>query len=90
MRLTDISLTSSCTSFDPAISGVLASLIILIRSVPAIYEKYNQNGQRRAYDEWTLSEQMRLDTAGGGIEKLMEDHYKTFIVRLYSTLCFQW
>ncbi|TFL03517.1 glycoside hydrolase superfamily [Pterulicium gracile] len=31
------------------------------------------------YDEWTLSEQMRLDTAGGGIEKLMEDHYKTFI-----------
>jgi glucan 1,3-beta-glucosidase len=41
---------------------------------PALYQKYFPN----AVDEWTLSEQMRADTAGGGINQL-EDHYKTFI-----------
>jgi hypothetical protein len=43
---------------------------------PALFEKYPG-----AIDEWTLSEAMRLDTAGGGINQL-EDHYNTFIVSL--------
>lgn len=53
--------------------------------VPALYEKYQNvstlpGGQ--AVDEWTLSIAMRNDTSpGGGIQQL-EDHYKTFIVRL--------
>ncbi|KAJ3516720.1 hypothetical protein NLJ89_g941 [Agrocybe chaxingu] len=44
---------------------------------PALYEKY-LNNPTPAVDEWTLSEAMRADTAGGGINQL-EDHYKTFI-----------
>ncbi|KAL5490260.1 hypothetical protein ACEPAI_5093 [Sanghuangporus weigelae] len=46
-------------------------------SVPALYEPY-ANGSISAVDEWTLSENMRADTANGGINQL-EDHYKTFI-----------
>ncbi|TDL27295.1 glycoside hydrolase family 5 protein [Rickenella mellea] len=44
---------------------------------PAIYQKYS-NGNPPAVDEWTLSQAMRADAAGGGINQL-EDHYKTFI-----------
>ncbi|KAL0061434.1 hypothetical protein AAF712_011728 [Marasmius tenuissimus] len=40
---------------------------------PKFFEKYPN-----AVDEWTLSEAMRADTAGGGLAQL-EDHYKTFI-----------
>ena len=47
---------------------------------PALYQKYPG-----AVDEWTLSENMRSDTAGGGISQL-EDHYKTFIVSFFSIL----
>lgn len=43
---------------------------------PALYQKYPT-----AIDEWTLSELMTADTPGGGLEQL-EEHYKTFIVRL--------
>ncbi|KAG9009474.1 hypothetical protein FRB94_014241 [Tulasnella sp. JGI-2019a] len=45
--------------------------------VPALYEKY-QNISVPAIDEWTLSEAMAADTAGGGLGQL-ETHYKTFI-----------
>ncbi|KAF9449843.1 glycoside hydrolase family 5 protein [Macrolepiota fuliginosa MF-IS2] len=48
-----------------------------IFSVPALFEKYTNN-QPPAVDEWTLSQAMQADTAGGGINQL-EDHYKTFI-----------
>jgi glucan 1,3-beta-glucosidase len=44
---------------------------------PALYEKY-ATATPQAVDEWTLSQAMRADTAGGGINQL-EDHYKTFI-----------
>ena len=44
---------------------------------PAMYEPFFPN----AVDEWTLSQNMRADTARGGIQQL-EDHYKTFIVRV--------
>jgi glucan 1,3-beta-glucosidase len=47
---------------------------------PALFEKYNTGGEAVAVDEWTLSELMASDTAGGGLETLMEEHYKTFIV----------
>ena len=47
-------------------------------SVPALYEPY-VNASTSAVDEWTLSENMRSDTANGGISQL-ENHYKTFIV----------
>lgn len=51
-------------------------------SVPALYEKY-LTASTVAVDEWTLSENMRADTANGGISQL-EDHYKTFIVSIYA------
>jgi glucan 1,3-beta-glucosidase len=51
---------------------------------PALFEKYNSGGQALAVDEWTLSELMASDTAGGGLQTLMEEHYKTFIVSPYS------
>ncbi|KII89223.1 glycoside hydrolase family 5 protein, partial [Plicaturopsis crispa FD-325 SS-3] len=44
---------------------------------PALYQKY-VNNTTPAVDEWTLSENMAADTAGGGLNQL-EDHYKTFI-----------
>ncbi len=47
-------------------------------SAPALYEKY-ANGNPPAVDEWTLSQNMAADTAGGGLSQL-ENHYKTFIV----------
>ncbi|CAE6463281.1 unnamed protein product [Rhizoctonia solani] len=46
---------------------------------PALYERCNTGGQTVAVDEWTLSECMAKDTANGGLEGLMEEHYKTFI-----------
>lgn len=48
-------------------------------SSPALYEKY-LTAPNPAVDEWTLSENMAADTAGGGLAQ-MEEHYKTFIVR---------
>jgi len=47
-------------------------------STPALYEKYSDNTQPPV-DEWTLSQAMAVDTAGGGLNQL-EDHYSTFIV----------
>ncbi|KAI0934247.1 hypothetical protein AcV5_006153 [Taiwanofungus camphoratus] len=44
---------------------------------PALFEKY-VNSSTPAVDEWTLSEAMAADSAGGGLGQL-EDHYKTFI-----------
>ncbi|KAF8914474.1 putative ectomycorrhiza-upregulated exo-beta-1,3-glucanase GH5 [Mucidula mucida] len=41
---------------------------------PALFQKYPD-----ATDEWTLSEAMAADTAGGGLNQL-EEHYKTFII----------
>lgn len=52
----------------------------VIDSSPALYEPY-VNSTIPAVDEWTLSENMRNDTANGGISQL-ENHYKTFIVRV--------
>ncbi|KAH7909262.1 exo-beta-1,3-glucanase [Hygrophoropsis aurantiaca] len=44
---------------------------------PALFEKY-LNSTPIAVDEWTLSECMAADSAGGGLGQL-EEHYKTFI-----------
>lgn len=46
---------------------------------PALYDKYKASGTLDS-SEWTLVEAMRADTAGGGIQQLV-DHYATFIVR---------
>jgi hypothetical protein len=43
---------------------------------PALFQKYNGPN-----DEWALSEAMRADAAGGGIDQI-EEHYKTFIVSI--------
>ena len=63
---------------DIAISSVnLGGWFVLEPFIsPALFEKYPT-----AIDEWTLSEAMRADTAGGGIDQL-EQHYDTFIVSL--------
>ena len=45
---------------------------------PALFQKYPD-----AIDEWSLSELMAADTASGGLGQL-EDHYKTFIVILFT------
>jgi glucan 1,3-beta-glucosidase len=60
------------------ISGVnLGGWLVLEPFItPALYQKYPT-----AVDEWTLSTAMAADTAGGGLAQL-EEHYKTFIVRL--------
>ncbi|KAF9228587.1 glycoside hydrolase family 5 protein [Gyrodon lividus] len=52
-------------------------LLICWHSAPALYEKY-QTTTPQAVDEWTLSEAMAADTAGGGLSQL-ETHYQTFI-----------
>ncbi|KIJ69590.1 glycoside hydrolase family 5 protein [Hydnomerulius pinastri MD-312] len=44
---------------------------------PALFEKYS-NSNPQPVDEWTLSEAMAADTAGGGLGQL-ETHYKTFV-----------
>jgi len=51
-------------------------------SAPALYEKY-ANNPVPPVDEWALSLAMRADTTGGGINQL-EEHYKTFIVSIFS------
>ena len=60
--------------------------------VPALYEKYQNVTPNpaipggRAVDEWSLSVAMLNDTSeGGGIQQL-EEHYRTFIVRLPSPI----
>jgi len=45
--------------------------------IPSLYEQY-MKAATPAVDEWTLSVNMRADSARGGIQQ-MEDHYKTFI-----------
>jgi hypothetical protein len=66
------------------IAGVsLGGLFVLEPFItPGIFQRYPN-----ATDEWSLSEDMRLDTANGGIGQL-EEHYATFIVRApcYSVL----
>ncbi|TDL22966.1 glycoside hydrolase [Rickenella mellea] len=44
---------------------------------PYLFEKY-VNQSINVVDEWTLSQAMAADTAGGGLQQL-EDHYNTFI-----------
>ncbi|KAH7090871.1 glycoside hydrolase superfamily, partial [Auriculariales sp. MPI-PUGE-AT-0066] len=46
--------------------------------VPHLYEKYSDLQPPLNGDEWTLSQAMTADTAGGGLSQ-MENHYKTFI-----------
>ena len=56
----------------------VTNAMIFRDSVPALYEKY-LGGSIVAIDEYTLSQAMAADTAGGGLKQL-EDHYATFIV----------
>jgi len=59
---------------------MLGDTDIISFSVPALYELY-LNSSQPPVDEWTLSEAMAADATNGGLRQL-EDHYKTFIVRL--------
>ncbi|CAE6455234.1 unnamed protein product, partial [Rhizoctonia solani] len=45
---------------------------------PALYEPY-QNATVPAIDEWTLSTNLAADKSSGGLAKVIEDHYNTFI-----------
>jgi aryl-phospho-beta-D-glucosidase BglC (GH1 family) len=45
---------------------------------PALYQQYLSN-PTPPVDEWTLSQAMAADTAGGGLQKQLETHYSTFI-----------
>ncbi|CAE6534614.1 unnamed protein product [Rhizoctonia solani] len=42
---------------------------------PALYEPY----QPAAIDEWTLSEGIAANASSGGLQKVLEEHYATFI-----------
>jgi hypothetical protein len=65
--------------FDISCSVNLGGWLVLEPFItPALYQKYPN-----AIDEWTLHTLMAADTAGGGINQI-EEHYKTFIVRLLS------
>lgn len=46
---------------------------------PALYEPY-MNNSNPAVDEWTLCENIAADASSGGVAKVIEDHYKTFVV----------
>ncbi|CAE6430534.1 unnamed protein product [Rhizoctonia solani] len=45
---------------------------------PALYEPY-QNATVPAIDEWTLCTNIAADKSSGGLAKVLEDHYNTFI-----------
>jgi glucan 1,3-beta-glucosidase len=57
----------------------------MLHSTPGIYEPYLSN-PTPPVDEWTLSQAMAADTANGGLQAIMENHYKTFIVRQHYLL----
>ena len=48
---------------------------------PALYQRYPG-----AMDEYTLSTLMAADTTNGGLQQL-EQHYDTFIVRVFCCPC---
>ncbi|KAF8671218.1 Cellulase (glycosyl hydrolase family 5) [Rhizoctonia solani] len=45
---------------------------------PALYEPY-QNATTPAIDEWTLCTNLAADKSSGGVAKVLEDHYNTFV-----------
>ncbi|QRW00897.1 Cellulase (glycosyl hydrolase family 5 protein) [Ceratobasidium sp. AG-Ba] len=45
---------------------------------PALYEPY-MNATIPAVDEWTLCTNLANDTSSGGVAKVLENHYNTFI-----------
>ncbi|CAE6499176.1 unnamed protein product [Rhizoctonia solani] len=45
---------------------------------PALYEPY-MNASTPAIDEWTLCENIANDPSSGGVAKVIEEHYKTFV-----------
>ncbi|CAE6377307.1 unnamed protein product [Rhizoctonia solani] len=45
---------------------------------PALFEPY-MNATNPAVDEWTLSESIAADPNSGGLQKVLEEHYATFI-----------
>ncbi|KAH9484136.1 putative glucan 1,3-beta-glucosidase D [Psilocybe cubensis] len=64
-------------SWTPALNETFNYGVDRVRGSPALYQKYSSNPVPPV-DEWTLSQAMRADVAGGGISQ-METHYKTFI-----------
>ncbi|CAE6430525.1 unnamed protein product [Rhizoctonia solani] len=48
---------------------------------PALYEPY-MNASIPAIDEWTLCQNLANDSSSGGVAKVIEEHYKTFVVGL--------
>lgn len=44
------------------------------------------NATTPAIDEWTLCENIAADPNSGGVAKVLEDHYKTFIVSNQVTI----
>ncbi|KAH7337940.1 glycoside hydrolase superfamily [Rhizoctonia solani] len=45
---------------------------------PSLFEPY-MNATNPAVDEWTLSEHIAADSSSGGLQKVLEEHYSTFI-----------
>jgi len=45
---------------------------------PSLFEPY-ANSSNPAVDEWTLSENLAADPNSGGLQAVLENHYKTFI-----------
>lgn len=73
-------LNTSWDFVNDRIYGVnLGGLFVLEPFItPGLFQRYPNST-----DEFSLSQDMRLDTANGGIGQL-EDHYKTFIVRNFT------
>jgi hypothetical protein len=51
---------------------------------PALFEPY-MNATNPAVDEWTLSESIAADPNSGGLQRVLEEHYATFIVSHFSS-----
>lgn len=66
----------------PLISVNLGGWLVLEPFItPALYEPY-MNATTPAVDEWTLCTNLAADASSGGVAKVIENHYNTFVVRL--------
>ncbi|KAK1226339.1 hypothetical protein PQX77_010686 [Marasmius sp. AFHP31] len=61
--------------WSPGLNETFRYGVDKIRGAPAPFQAY----QPSAIDEYTLHTAMAQDQANGGLEKILEEHYKTFI-----------
>ncbi|CAE7089107.1 unnamed protein product [Rhizoctonia solani] len=58
--------------------GIGGWLVLEPFTSPSLFERY-MNESTPAIDEWTLSQHIIADPNSGGLQKVLEEHYSTFI-----------